>query len=594
MKKSVLFGFLIILLILNVSFIIAVGNETDDKAYECLEGKVEGRCSSLSSGERIFSLLAIGECKDKVSSDLDDGYNGDIKLTAQAILALDKAGVDTSEAEEWLLSQNTTPENMEWLLQIVSEATTCTITYGESDSDEITIYADYTLSISGSSFCFTLTGYGIDYYWLEISQDCYDYEFEITCGESFSTNLLSKKTTGSGSDITYVSADTSSGGTTTEKVNSFCFSEDGNTCDYESSLWAAIGLHALGYETSSYLPYLITMADDYNEYFPESFLCILRDNFCNELLSKQLSGGFWEVLGGEGKYYDTALALLAFQDRTNEQKTKTKNWLSSVQGNDGCWNNGHIRDTAFLLYSIWPRGLTVPDGDEGVSCGGEVGGYCIHSVDCERAEGKNLGDEYSCFSASDVCCNKDKPLDTCSKQEGKECDSGEECSSSPVEASDTSECCLGTCRTPSEESGCELYEDGSCRTSCYSYEEITEDYDCDAGDVCCVEKEPSEAGSYWWIWVLLVLIILVVMGIIFKDKLRPIWFKIKSKFGKFKPKHKPGPRPGFPPARPGMPPQRVMPRRILPPAQRKPVRRPVGKPKKEMADVLKKLKEMGK
>ena len=73
--------------------------------------------------------------------------------------------------------------------------------------------------------------------------------------------------------------------------------------------------------------------------------------------------------------------------------------------------------------------------------------------------------------------------------------------------------------------------------------------------------------------------------------IRPVWFKLKSKFGK----SKPGPRPGFPPTPPGMLPQRrVTPRRILPPAQRKPVRRPVGKPKKEMDDVLKKLKEMGK
>ena len=70
MKKSVLFGVLIILLILNVSFIIAQENETKvDNAYECLEGKVEGRCSSLSSEERIFSLLAIGECEEEIISD---------------------------------------------------------------------------------------------------------------------------------------------------------------------------------------------------------------------------------------------------------------------------------------------------------------------------------------------------------------------------------------------------------------------------------------------------------------------------------------------------------------------------------------------
>lgn len=591
MKKSVLFGILIIFLILNVSFIIAVENETKvDNAYSCLEEKVEGRCSSLSLEERIFSLLAIGECGDEITS--DSQYKSNIKLRAQAILALDKINVDTIEEEEWLLSQNTTPDDMEWLLQIEGEAPTCTINYGGSSYPNIIIGEDKKINTPAGA-CLQL--YGGDY-WLKILPTCYDYEFEISCDKSFSTNLLYKKTSGAGSDTIYVSENThtaSAAGTTTEKVNSFCFSGD-TSCDYEASLWSAFVLNFEGYDISPFLPYLITMADENQEYLPESFLYSLTNDFRNELLLKQQSDKWWLYSGD--KYYDTALALLPFQNEELEQKTNTRNWLleEGVQGNDGCWDGGNIRNTAFILYSIWPRGLSFID-DEGIDCG-DAGGYCMSPMSCQDSGGENLGEEYSktCFGAS-ICCDKEKILDTCSEQGGEICGSGEMCSTSTVEASDSSECCIGSCQAPSEKTECELYGDGNCRTSCYSDEEESEEYECDSGEVCCTEKTISEKKSYWWIWVLLILITLVVMGIIFKDKLRPVWFKVKSKLGKFKlGGSKPGPKPRFPPSPPGMLPQRVMPRRVLPPAQRQPMKKPAGKPRKDMDDVLKKLKEMGK
>ncbi len=585
MKKSMLFGVLIILLILNLSFVIAVGNETDDKAYDCLKEKVEDECSSLSPEARIFSLLAIGECKDEVLD--DSNYETDIKSTAQAILALDKVGVDTTTAEAWLLSQNTTTSGIDWFLQIEStEATECTITNG--GLHKVTIGENKKIS-SNAGACLIL--YGGDY-WLKISSsptlNCYTKEFEISCDKSFLTTLWYKKTT---SDVIHVSANThtaSAGGTTTEKVNSLCF---GTPCDYEASLWAALVLNFKGYDVSSFLPYLDTMKKENSQYIPESFLYSLtnQNNFRGDLLSKQSQiGGFWDVPGGEGKYYDTALALLPFQNEELTEKTNTINWLKEKQGTDGCWDGGNIRNTAFILYSIWPRGI-IGEEDEGIDCEGAEY-HCMSRMTCLDAEGDVLGDYSGCFG-TDICCSKEKALEACSEQGGEVCGSGKECSTSTVEASDTSECCLGSCQTPSEKSECELYGDGDCRTSCYGNEEEAEAYECPSGKVCCVEKAVSEEKSYWWIWVLSGLIVLVVIGIIFKDKLRPYWFKIKSKFRK----SKPGPRSGFPPP-PGIPPQRVRPRRILPPAaQRQPRRRPITKkPRKEMEDVLKKLKEMGK
>ena len=589
MKKSALFGILIMLLIFTLTFTIAEENESiDDAAYACLESKVEGKCSSstLSSEDKVFSLLALGECKDEVIS--DSKYKSDVKFTAQAILALNNIGTNTDEAEEWLLSKTRKTSDIVWLLQIKTDkATTCEINYeGLSAPISIGINADGILS--GATGCLSLyTGN----YWLKIDQNCYGKELSISCTEDFLTTLLYKY-----KGTVYVSEKTSSasaGGTTTEQVNSLCFGID--SCDYEASLWASVVLYSLDYEISSYLPYLITMMNDAKnyEYLPEAFLYLLTNEFRNELLAKQSSStGYWET--SDSEFYDTALALYPFQYEDIPQKTDAINALEGSQGNDGCW--GNIRDTAFLLYSIWPRSFYV-GGDNGgeVDCE-SAGGYCMSAMSCQELGGNIL--DYYC-SALFICCDTEQELATCGDQGGEICASDELCSGggTSVSASDIEYgeiCCVdGICKAPSQGTECEDY-DGTCRTSCYSDEEEAY-YSCDSGEICCIEKTVSEKKSYTWVWILLILIFLVVMGIVFKDRLRPLLFKLKSKFGK----GKPGPKRGGGPRRPGFPPvsrapQRRVPRRILPPSQRRPVRRPSARPKGDMDDVLKKLKEMSK
>ncbi len=165
-----------------------------------------------------------------------------------------------------------------------------------------------------------------------------------------------------------------------------------------------------------------------------------------------------------------------------------------------------------------------------------------------------------------------------------------------ISAGDTDNCCVneGSCQTPEPiTSECEE-QGGTCRISCESDEEEIF-YECEfEGDSCCVFKTTGKK-SYTWIWILLILIVLVVIGIIFKNKLRNLWFKMGSKFGK----SKSGPRPG-PPRRPPGPPhypvrRPVRERRILPSLQQPvmPGKTP-SRSQKELDDVLRKLKEMGK
>jgi hypothetical protein len=698
MKRGIVLGIFLIVLVFNLSFIIALENETakKDLAYDCLDKKIQGRCSSMSSEERIFSVLTTGECSNELIADSQNNQcwpksGCEIKTTAQAILALNEVGMDTSVAQNWLLSKNSTPTDIDWYLEIentgeISGSYSCSITYSGS-SYEVIIGANKKIDSSAGS-CLTLSQGD---YWLKISPSCYQTEFKISCNEQFLTTLLFMK---SGSSTVHVSENVNSAsaeGTTTETVNSLCFSNSGS-CDYEGSLWAAMVLKSLGKDISSYLAYLITLAEDNQNYLPEAFLHSITDNFREELLNKQDGENdeeYWDTNSGN-KFYDTALALLPFQGKSLQEKTNAKEWLLEVQGGEGCWQTS-LKDTAFILYSVWPpesspSPIIINDTCEtaGHSCieSGNCSGNllshlvcsasskicCDESGDsqtCEEYQGKNgticksseicsgestlnvsglyskevccltgicetrdesqedcevkgyycmseptciteLGGEildFDCFGGNRKCCSEPLLINTCNDLGGEICNTLNQVCTDGKIANKVSgldygqECCIdgGTCEDIEEESECEI-ANGNCKSSCTDDEE-EQNYVCDySSDVCCTDKN-EDGGSLWWVWLLLLLIVLVLLGIIFRDKLRPYWLQIKSKFTK-KPKSRPGfpRRPGhrFPIlSRPGM--RKPMQRKILPPTQRQqPVRKlSLQRPKREIDDVLKKLKEMG-
>ena len=598
-KGKVLLGIFAICLVLIMSGVFAVENETAKvtNAYDCLEKKIEDKCSSISYEEKIFSLLAVRKCRNELLEDSKDEEcfpesGCKVKTTAQAILALDKVGTDTTKAEEWLLKQNKTPTDVIWYLQIDSpEQTICNIKYG---SNEYSFFIQENKKINQGGGCFSLAQGG---YWLEISPSCYDNEFEISCDKQFITSLLFKK---KDSSKIYISGNTNSAsaeGTTKEKVNSYCFNQ-GGTCNYEASLWATLVLDYLGYDKTPYMPYIITMSEGSSQFIPESFLYLLTDDsdYRIDLLEKQKTD-YWDESGD--KFYDTALSLYPFQYEDLQEKTDSKEWLLDVQDNQGCWK-GSIRNTAFLLYSIWQKDFEDPDIEDKEDCEIDADGFCMSSIACEESGGNELYSYSSSCSGLNVCCDREKLLETCEELNGEECLSGETCSISTVDATDTGECCLGYCREIIETTDCENYG-GTCKSSCSEEEQETVD-SCNSGEVCCKEKKEPEK-SYWWIWLLLILIVLVLIGIIFRDKLKPLWFRLSSKFGK-KPK-------GPPPRRPRMsfPQRRIPSRRLVPrrspsqikgqtlkssPAQNMPKRKSGKKSSGELDDVLKKLKEMGK
>lgn len=610
MKRAVILAILLIsLLVLPLA--IAVENDSEengevtvddedtsedqvDKAYECLESKITDKgCGDLPTPEKIFALMATGKCSSEVRADSSQNQcwpksNCDIKTTAQAILALDNAGSSTTTAEDWLVSQTKEPDNVDWFLQIESnDAVTCSIKYSTT-SNSITIGKDKEIN-QGAGSCLAKSAEG---YWLKISPSCYDHEFEISCDKSFLTSLLFKK---SGSPTYHVLDEvqsSSSEGTTVEKVNSFCFAKGTGPCDYEGSLWAAIALKNEDRDISAYLPYLISTSDAHENLLPEAFLYILTgyDDLRSTLLQKQKENQYWKEK--DSKFYDTAVALYPFQYQTPPEKTNTMGWLLEIQGRDGCWDGGNILTNSFLLYSVWPEDVEEDQGD--IDCV-DAGYHCMSSVDCT---GEILTD-YDCSGVS-RCCDTPREVGTCQEQQGQICTSNKICSGGiTVEASDTEAgeiCCTGSCADPEPESACES-AGGVCRSYGCDSSEIETTDQCNYDYPCCMPKASGGGGAWLWIIIFLILITLVVLGIIYRDKLRMYWMRFTSKGGR-PPAGGAGPRgmggpPLFPTA--GAPMARPRPRRIMPP-RRAPARRPGPKPKspKEIDNVLKKLKEIGK
>jgi hypothetical protein len=605
-KRGIVFLFLF--LVLGLSLLSAQANSTEEvkkvnEAYQCLTDKVSGNCDSLSTSEKIFSLLSINNCKSQL---LEDSSNSgecwpdssssvcDVKTTAQAVLALSSTGSSTSKAESWLLSQNRTPTQLTWYLEIESSgASSCNIQYSGS-SHTISIGEDKKIS-SGAGPCLLLDSGG---YWLRVSPTCYDTEFSISCNSDFLTTTLFKKSTSSTIHVSEKTSSASSGGTTTEKVESSCFAKN-NACDYEGSLWAALVLDAEDEEISAYLPYLITLADENSRFLPDAFIYMITGNLENKLslLAKQKNNQWWAESGD--KHYDTALALYPFQSETPFEKTNSKDWLLDSQDSEGCWN-GNIRNTGFLLASIWPEDFGGSGGTNLPDCE-TAGNFCTPAATCEG----HILSEYDCLSSVHKCCDTEPLLKTCSELGGEICSSNQRCvGGNEADAADLFSgevCCTeGSCSAVQETSECES-NSGICRqNSCNSNEEEAS-YSCAfSGDLCCVLKN-GEKRSYLWIWILLILIILVVLGIIFRNKLRILWMRMRR--GRSKPgpsRRRPGPRPGPPPMlsrRIRRPLPRVPERRILLPAERPPARRAPRKPsgaQKELDQVLKKLKDMSK
>jgi hypothetical protein len=624
MEKRAVVVFLILIVLFGV-FVLAQEDESEERdivgeldqidlGYRCLEDEVEGK-NSMSLQEIVFASLALG-ADEKLERELDDEKKSEescwpkssckIKETAQSLLAYDRFGNNGDKIRDWLLSNEQGADDLIWYLQIDiqdHQAAECTITAGSREA-RINVNEDMTLN-GNTGTCFDIAYGG---YWLGIDDRCLDEEFEIKCdnGGDFVTALVYQKNSGG---TVYVSSETHTGvdgGTTNEKVGSRCFGAR-NSCDYEGTLWAALALNQIGEDIGDYVPYLLALADDNKRFFPSAFLYMLvgGDDKYGDVVENQKSGQYWDIVGSPySRFYDTGLGLLALGGSGADESNAAKDYLLNTQGNNGCWNNNNIRDTALVLYSGWPKEFSGGGGGGGGIAGClEAGFFCEPSSECLNIGGDVLP-EFACPIFRDACCTRQFIEVSCSEKGGQLCGAGDECvgSGSRIESSFDGTCCVGgECVEEDIEDLCSIVG-GTCRSGCFD-DEIESRESCpDSFDGCCIpsfEQDPVDEGNnYIWIIILVALILLVILGIVFRKKIQ-FWLH-KRRSGKGGP---PGRRP--PPPRGfggGGPVARPRPRYGVPgvraPVNSGPALRTTrsGKtPKdKELEETMKKLREMSK
>ncbi len=547
MKKRHLI--LIIFMIFFVYFFTfpLIKADISEEGYDCLEEKIDDKsCSELSLDELIFSVLSTGKCKEELASLSQNKSNGEcfgsgnvcsVKQTAQASLALKEAGYNIRPYISWLLTQKKHENSLDWFLQIqTDEGTNCSIS-NDKGSFNISVGDFKKLRTSETHSCFSLDD---SKYRIKFERSCVDKEFQVICNNPFSISLMFE--TASVWNILDKTETLSSGENYTGMIDSYCFkeSERRDECNYGSTLWTSLIFSVEGESFSSYLPYLVGLRERKSEFIPDSFLYYMTGNwnyYSSVLVLQNPRRGFWRESGNE--YYDTAVALFPFPNNQNlTAKDNATTWLEKVQGDEGCWNNGDIKDTAFLLFSIWPQILDIPENDNRSYCRDE-GYYCMSNADCSKAEGEVVNG--SLCSGLDICCTQPRPIPTCQEAGGIFCSEDKVCSKNvlrDISNYDSDKiCCTGDCINESEKvepepttSECEDFG-GACRDSCSSDEELNLDFSCIGSSKKCCMPEDKDSSLFIWIIILIIIIGLGVLGYFYRNKIKVF---IKEKFGKGK------------------------------------------------------------
>lgn len=634
-REYVILALIIAVLFLSLASVIAE-NETEsqtsasavnltgfEKSYDCLKSKLqEKQYAGLTAEELAFSILAMGyegniqaklvdelEKQKSSSAECWPGSGCTLKTTAQVLLAYHHIGKNTDGIKNWLSNQTSAPSGISWYLQIdTNNKSKCTIKY---DNSSKTIYVEDTKEITGSAGnCFTTS----ETYWLQVKPNCYGKEFDVSCDTDFLLSDYFQKGTGGTKFLTTTAQTAGPNSELSAVIESICFKQSG-ACNYEGSLWATI---ALGKRDSTIrnkaLPYLLAFSkDSINEkYLPSAFLYALTtfSEYLQELSNAQNIKGYWQVSGSAtGRYYDTGVALMSLYGQSSEQFDKAVEYLlePSIQGSDGCWNGGNIRDTAFLLYAVSPK-TAVSSGslNPPSECEDPAFGYkCMFPTDCDNINGTQLLN-FNCLGGfGKICCSKRAPSEpSCSSKGGIICSTDEECIGGTQESAEgTTSCCIdGECvyrqAQPTETSECEdvFY---TCKSVCDTEAGESEmSLACaDEFSVCCSSAEGGQ--GYWWVWLLVILIILIILGIIFRNQLKVFWFKVQSKFRKGPVTSQP-PR-QMAPSQAGMAMQRPAPGMLPPGMRRYPMpgapgaaQKPGLAKERELDETMKKLREMGK
>ena len=572
-----------------------------EQAYACLQNLVVNK-STFSLEEAAFGVLALG-AQDKLIKTIQSTKSDreacwpkavcTIRDTSLVALAYQRAGMQTADIEQWLQSKRITPRELMWYLEVDTtqhESSSCTIKY-DGRSYTVNIQDDMKFN-DAAGICLQRSASG---YWMTIAPSCLGKVFEVSCDKDFITTLIYQK---NGGETIYVSSEThaaASLGTTSESVNVSCLSTGGG-CDYQGTLWATYALHKLNKNTAPMLPYLVALADDTTKYFPSAFIYMLTKDpdkeYYGQIIQQRKQNQFWEfVSNGYTRFYDTGIGVLALSTGSGEDSdvVKTRAYLLNIQTKEGCWNNNHFRDSAFILYSSWPKvKIATSSGSAHLPQCSEGGFSCERLSECLESGGVKHS-SYEC-QGGNICCSVKVQKQSCANLQGSVCNANEQCIGS-VSASGDGQCCIGSCSVVVEENACES-AGGVCSSSCGSDEKEASETCPATNSICCV-PDTGKGISWFWIILLLILIAAVVFAIMKRDAIKLWWFKKRGKTSST-----PMARPGFPPNSGGTgvtmrPQQRMIPPQSFARSEIRPQMRPTQPSKdREIEETMRKLKEM--
>jgi len=625
MKKRALLAALFIIFVALSIQISSAQEEAEkvDAAYSWLISQVDGRWTTFDSEEISLALLALSY-DDRLREDGKAALLAKkntrescwpsackLKSTAFAMLALSRLEENTDDIADWFSERQIAfkVSGITWLLQLdSSQETNCTIGYDGKDY-KLVLHENKTYSWPAAQpACLRITDGN---YWITIN--CPDKTYSVSCDSPAIISLPYRL-----GQTLYVPSESYSAPADVS-IKTVCLRE-GLACSYEGTLLAAYALMKSGKEYTHLMPYLIGEAENNKKFIPDALLFLLtgREEHAANLLAQQSREGFWTDIGGRGRYWDTALAYLALSDYAPENITQATNWLLSIQNTDGSFGVTYkIRDTAFILYSIWPKAMAVGLNDcadvynyncrpscfedeeqvdysctLGICCkpvGVEIACESIEDCSKPECEGKYVTDFYGrlgkCEFPEETCTDSfdndnDGLIDmddpdcalTCFDLGGEECAFDEECDGVVRKTIETDYCCIGQC-IPSEKT-CQEQGGVLCKTRNRCEGEIIPSSDTNGG-FCCIGE--CKRGLFWPFFIITIILLGIAGYFAYKKGFFKRFFE--------RPLRRP-PAPVYrPPVRPYMPP--------TPPAVGPlPPKKPITKKEKELEETFGKLKKI--
>ncbi|MEM2089802.1 MAG: hypothetical protein QXL88_01785 [Candidatus Pacearchaeota archaeon] len=535
MKRVVIFALILILLLASIQTTKADLTEQQkiENVYSWLINKTKNKWQNLNTKENALALLALkanstylqqgnsslwrrsfSDASIRCWGIMNASSEKDCKLveTSIAKLALDELGMNTTKVTNWILSKKKVQRGIHWYLQIDVDRNAdalCEIYYLDKSEKIFIINTDKTVRLNGTSTCFEIATTPTYWFKLKDTPECLKEEYAIKCWSENATyvtaTFLYKKSPAD--NKWYVSAQTASGFPAKPdepaqdleprlKVPSYCLGE-GDTCNYEGTLWAAYVLAKQQEKENAnlFVPYLIVNKEDGNNkgYFPSAFLAFIIDGvFVQETINLQQRAGYWKIQKADGgtfygTLYNTALAKLMLQGnadfekakewilKTYNQETATRGYFSDPAG--GTESATKIIENAFVLWQFWPH--LAPGYGGAAQCAG-IGGSCKYVCSADEIDEGQLdcppdktcckitgGETYDCIAQGGTCKEECSTYElewhwsclnnqkccvsyfdlNCEEMNGTFCNETQECIGKEVESRDSygETCCLGTC-----------------------------------------------------------------------------------------------------------------------------------------------------